>query len=183
MLGAEDDRPTVQPVQHGQAWQDQWRRIHRWKSRVQRTKDEYRDDVWQESQRDELFALYQSLWHLKDWIKNDSAVPNAVQTSVEAWLKSDPAAANLRVVADVANGSKHMALSRTPRAGGSSHYGTDIRVLVGGGLSQTFYIEDRTDPVKPRRREALKLADACVTDWRRFLRANGLRVPNQSRAK
>lgn len=145
---------------------------------MQRTTTEYRADTSQEDQRDELLALYQALWHLKDWLKNDPAVPDALRRAVESWVNHHPDASNLRVAADVANGSKHMLLTNG-RAGGSIHQGTDIRILVGGGLSQTFYIEDRSDPSRVRRREASNLAASCIREWRRFLREGGLRVPNR----
>jgi hypothetical protein len=133
----------------------------------------------QEDQRDELLALFQSIWHLKDWLLNDPAVP-ATGGVIDRWINAN--APNLLVSADVANGSKHMTLS-SRRAGGSFHYATDVRITVGGpdaGLSQTFYIEDKSRR-RPRdqRREALKVAQACITEWRRYLKTLGLSMPRR----
>jgi hypothetical protein len=163
---------------YGATWQEQVRRIYRWEARVRRTRDTVRNDgTWQEEQRDEMLALFQSIWHLKDWLAHDPAVP-AKARAIDTWINAN--APNLRVAADVANGSKHMILTR-PRAAGSSHYGTGIRITVGeGGLSQTFYIEDKSRR-RPRdqRREALSVSRVCVTEWRRYLRTLGLSMPRR----
>jgi hypothetical protein len=166
-------------VTHGATWQEQVRRIYRWEARVRRTRNTVRsDETWQEDQRDELLALFQSIWHLKDWLLNDPAVP-ATGRVIDTWINAN--GPNLLVAADVANGSKHLKL-KNPRAGGSSHDGTDIRITLGegAGLSQTFYIEDKSRR-RPRdqRREALNVAKACVTEWHRYVRTLGLSMPRR----
>ena len=52
---------------------------------------------------DDLQHYFQDCWHLKDWIKNDptSGVGAQVESEVSAHR-------SLRIVADLANGSKHL---------------------------------------------------------------------------
>jgi hypothetical protein len=62
-------------VTHGDNWRDQWERIGRWRERVRTSRDDFRDDgLGTEGHRDGVFALFQSVWHLKDWIHNDPNV-------------------------------------------------------------------------------------------------------------
>jgi hypothetical protein len=52
-------------MRQGTTWQDQWARIMRWRVLVLRTREMPRDDRdGTEGYRDEVFALYQALWHL-----------------------------------------------------------------------------------------------------------------------
>ena len=54
---------------------------------------------------DDIQHYFQDCWHLKDWIKNDDSISQAVRGCVEAEVeKHEP----LRVIADLANGSKHL---------------------------------------------------------------------------
>src|SRR2546430_2415004 len=102
---------TVVRMSHGSTWQEQWQRIRRSYDAVLRSRDGFRSDnpFGTEGYRDEVFFLFQNLWHLKDWIKNDSAVPQTARDQVEQWLDND--GHNLKIAADVANGSKHLTLS------------------------------------------------------------------------
>ena len=130
-------------VSQGTAWEDQWARILRWRERVRFSRDDWRNDgSGTEHYRDEVFALFQALWHLKDWLKNDPALPAPVGVAVETWIVGEGHL--LKVAADVANGSKHMTLDRM-RAEGSSRQGTRrisgwerpaARVLRGGCQKQ-----------------------------------------------
>jgi hypothetical protein len=59
-------------MRQGTMWQDQWFRIMRWRTLVLRSREEPRTDRdGTEGYRDEVFALFQALWHLKDWFTND----------------------------------------------------------------------------------------------------------------
>ena len=121
-------------------WQDQWQRIMRWRSQVQRGRDEPRTrSDGTEGYRDEVFALYQALWHLKDWLKNDPMTAcgeGSAGHTVEKWIKT---AHHLLIAADVANGSKHMMQTRAmTRAGGSEQTRNDVTIVVGRGVKHTF---------------------------------------------
>ena len=49
-------------------WEGQWARILRWRNQVLRSREEFRDDRPEgtEAYRDEVYALFQAIWHLKD---------------------------------------------------------------------------------------------------------------------
>ncbi|MEO7665529.1 MAG: hypothetical protein ABIU97_00670 [Dehalococcoidia bacterium] len=66
---------------------------------------------------DAVIAFFQNAWHLKDWIKNDPSVAEPIKSSV---LSRFEAAVALAVCADVANGTKHLKLTRR-RLGASLH--------------------------------------------------------------
>ena len=59
-------------MRQGTGWVHQWDRILRWRERVPVGQDEGRsDDLGTERYRDEVFALVQAIWHLKDWLSNN----------------------------------------------------------------------------------------------------------------
>jgi hypothetical protein len=153
-----------------------------------------------EDYRDEVFALFQAIWHLKDWIiKSDSTLAS----KVEPWIQKE--GHSLKVAADVANGSKHMVLDRHPRAGGSAHTRNDAFVVTGVSPPQTFKVVDRSGPQEVVRQavatvtmglaakhtfylvdrsgpqevewEAVALADECLEEWRRFLQDQKVPIP------
>jgi hypothetical protein len=79
-------------------WRAQYERLVRSYERVNQP---YKSSV---AYNDDLQHYFQDCWHLKDWIKNDpsSGVGAAIETEVLAHKA-------LRVVADLANGAKHLA--------------------------------------------------------------------------
>ena len=159
-------------VRQGTSWEDQWARIHRWRERVRLSRDEWRDDgLATEHYRDEVFALFQALWHLKDWFKNDTALPPTVGAAVERWIREE--ARLLHIAADVANGSKHMTLARG-RAEGSSQTKNSVHVWVGKGVKHEFFVTDARDA---QDYEAVALADGCLNEWGRFIADQGLVLP------
>jgi hypothetical protein len=161
-------------MRHGTSWTDQWQRILRWRERVRQSRDEVRTDhLGTEGYRDEVFALFQSLWHLKDWLRNDPALDPTLRSSVEGWINLEGDL--LKVAADVANGSKHMTQqAHHQRANGSRQTRNDVSVYVGRGVSTTFYIKDVRNG---QDFEAVALADSCLDEWQAFLRVWGLTPP------
>jgi hypothetical protein len=161
-------------MRQGESWTDQWLRILRWRERVRQSRDEMRTDgLGTEGYRDEVFALYQAIWHLKDWLKNDTTLDHDLGPAVEAWVNEHGDL--LKVAADVANGSKHM--SQTPnqqRAHGSGQTRNDVWVFVGEGVRTKFYIEDARNGQDI---EAVALADACLVEWQAFLKPWSLTPP------
>lgn len=159
-------------MRQGTAWEDQWARIVRWRERVLLSRDDWRDDgLGTEHYRDEVFALFQCLWHLKDWFKNDQALPTSVGAAVERWIEDE--ARLLRIAADVANGSKHMTITHG-RAGGSSQTRNSAHVWIGKGVKHEFFVTDARDEEDY---EAVDLADGCLDEWGRFIAMQGLSVP------
>lgn len=135
------------------------------------SRDEGRTDgLGTEGYRDEVLALFQAIWHLKDWIRNDSEFTQL--HDVEKWVNSD--ANHLLIAADVANGSKHLRL--VPRAEGSEQSRNDVVVMIGRGVLHTFYIRDARPPGGEF--EAVELADQCIQEWISYLALCFVEVPS-----
>ena len=92
-------------------WEHQWLRAWRWHARTLTASGR---DTGKGSLDAEDFAevLAQSVWHLKDWLKNDDR-QQAVAEQVEEFARSTPV---LLVLADLCNGSKHSVLTARRRA-------------------------------------------------------------------
>jgi hypothetical protein len=83
---------------------------------------------------DDMQHYFQDCWHLKDWIKNDGSIGQAVRGCVEAEVeKHEP----LRVIADLANGSKHLN-RHTNRVGA---YVTGGHLTIGLGQNKPIDID------------------------------------------
>lgn len=157
---------------YGSGWTDQWSRLHRWRERLVRDRDDWQDrDTGTDHFLDEFYATFQAIWHLKDWLNND---PRAQVTGkqVDDWANSRESI--LLVAADLANGSKHLVLDRE-RAGGSRQTRKDARIHVGHGVQATFYVMDMRSDAEW---EAVTLADACIAEWREFITQAGLALPD-----
>ncbi len=78
------------------SFKQQYERMLRYLKRIEyetKSSIEYDDDLW---------AFFQACWHLKDWIKNDSAVPTSVSKNIEQIVKKYP---SIIITADLANGT------------------------------------------------------------------------------
>lgn len=107
---------------------------------------------------DLVHSFFQSVWHLKDHIKNDPR-SGLGAAAVESFANCAPA---LRIAADICNGTKHLRL--TSAREGAMLAGKDITVVVGQGASHRFRIKVGTAEL-----DAFTVADECVHEWRRFL--------------
>lgn len=151
-------------VTHGDGWQDQWARMQRLTERVRASRDGPRPDfLGTEGYRDEVFSLFQAIWHFKDWLDNDPAVPITKQ-DVDAWVFTAPTSLNLQAAHDLANGSKHLELTKP--AVEASQGRNDATLHVGSGMQHVFYI---TIKKTGQEFEAVALAELCLADWRAFL--------------
>ena len=81
-----------------------------------------------------LFAC-QSMWHLKDWVRND---PLFGARNVGELQKDIHASSCLRVCADIANGSKHLSLDR-PKVGAQLWEHTGVHVEPAKGIFRDMY--------------------------------------------
>jgi hypothetical protein len=61
---------------------------------------------------DNLHHFMQDCWHLKEWILNDPAT--RIGKAIKDHVKGYP---SLLICADLANGSKHLKLTKKPRVG------------------------------------------------------------------
>jgi hypothetical protein len=119
---------------------------------------------------DEMYAFFESTWHLKDWLKNDPAHPLAWADDVEDFAKhSDP----LRWCADTTNGSKHLEANRRPRVDPKMGLGGRYYSVMLGAEPTTISVS--YDIVGAgQRRDAMALADECLIAWEQFLKKHHL---------
>jgi hypothetical protein len=87
---------------------------------------------------DRVYVFFVFCYHLKDWIKNDTSVPEAVRSQVETFVKNTP---SLALAGDLANGVKHLARDRPARVDAAARI--DVR---GPTLSRDHYASGRPRP-------------------------------------
>ena len=90
---------------------------------------------------DVIVFTCQSMWHLKDWILNGSHFGASDQAALS---KDIHATRCLLVCADIANGSKHLSLSR-PKVGGALWEATGLHLDTAKGLCREFYYVSCSD--------------------------------------
>ena len=80
----------------------QYNRVLRWREQLNNI--ELNHDIFE----DYVIAYFQSCYHLKEWIKNDSPIPEITKKDLEKYIsKTNP----LRICTDIANGTKHFILN------------------------------------------------------------------------
>jgi hypothetical protein len=115
----------------------------------------------------DVFTFFVTCHHLVDWVVSDATLPRSTQRKARALVSKSN---ELKMCADLANRSKHCALTRT-RTGDSSTgpSGNDATVMMGRGAKHAFRISSGGTMW-----DALDLARACVRTWRTFFAARGL---------
>ncbi len=120
-----------------------------------------------EDLHDEVYAFFQSCYHLKDWLKNDPA--SAAQGSgIEAFINANT---DLCICADLCNGTKHLLL--TTLRGGGAHFGVKSVLLeLHDSLSPSGSGDDpprlsiRYEVITPTGAlDAFALATRCLSAW------------------
>src|SRR5262245_46273365 len=89
------------------SYREQYDRMKRWYDRFSNLNSGRPHDIPTENYVDEIYAFFLNAYHLKDWIKNDSAVLKAVQNSVEPHITNNT---SLSLCADICNALKHLHL-------------------------------------------------------------------------
>ena len=84
---------------------------------------------------DVLIFACQSMWHLKDWIINDSNFEAKDLAMVRAEIHAEKC---LLLCSDIANGTKHLALKHPKVDGNLSEY-TGFRYDSSEGICQKYY--------------------------------------------
>lgn len=90
---------------------------------------------------DTLIFACQSMWHLKDWVLND---PGFGAKDHDALSRDIHSARCLLVCSDLANGSKHFALTRPKVGGGLERSG--LHIDRAKGIHLEFYYIICPDP-------------------------------------
>jgi len=147
-------------------WREQHDRMKRWRTRL-------REGTGVEDQRlDDFYAFFTACFHLKDWLKCDTSLPEHVRADVETYIS---ATFWLKLCADLANGSKHLELS-------TARVDPKARVARQGPAFQPGMVQANAFQTKPivtveadgKAWAALTVANHCVEAWESFLQSKGL---------
>jgi hypothetical protein len=148
-------------------WQEQYDRTRRWYERFAEIHSGKEHDRSSDNYRDDVHAFFVNCYHLKDWLYGDTASglsKDAVERAVQASL-------DLRLCGDLANGVKHMKLSRTPRVSKDTALGrTAFALDVASGQIRADY-EVSADG---QTYDAFEIATRALVDWDAFLTVHGL---------
>ena len=122
---------------------------------------------------DDYYHFFVWCYHLKDWLKNDEALPQAVRNAVEEFVKQRR---GLEIAGDIVNGAKHLHRDEgrariDPDAKVSAIPSAFQRSAFQGNAFQTGRVVVVVDG---NYEDAAEMADGCVAAWDDFLRTHGL---------
>lgn len=143
---------------------EQVRRVERALDHLGRVYTGSSRDVSADDCRDTVLRFFQNCYHLKDWLIND--VSGAFRKhAVEQFVSTNR---ELRLCADLCNGSKHLKLTKAPRSNESPRLGAQsVTVDLGGGPNMYCFAVDTTSG----QIDALALAQRCVALWQGFIKS------------
>ena len=142
---------------------EQYDRMQRWYKKFSDIDKGRSHDTPSENYVDDIYAFFQNAYHLKDWIKNDLAVPAHVQSAVEQHINNNR---SLELCADICNSLKHLDLAR-PRSGEVPTFGKKVFGLNIGGGPTTISLKYEV-VIKAGNIDAFGLASDCVKAWDAF---------------
>ena len=87
-------------IHRNDGWRGQLKRIHRWHDRVVHAANSGSADL-----EDNVFALFQSCYHLREWLEKTSKLPKSDINSFYRQTKE------LRLCRDICNGTKHLTIT------------------------------------------------------------------------
>jgi len=136
---------------------EQFRRVKRYLARIEK-KGATDDDI------DDLYSFFLHAWHLIDWASNDPTVSRTYDQIMADIPDS------IHRCQDIANRTKHLALTRPPRSTPTVLRGIRLFAGIDRPHETWFSIEfpDRSQ------RDALDLAREVVRDWETVLRRYGV---------
>jgi hypothetical protein len=164
---------SVQPPK----WREMWDRVQRWYERFAETDQGRTHDRPSDFYQDEAYAFFIACFHLKDWLKNDP-LSSAVATDVEQLVANSP---NLRLCADLCNGSKHLILT-SPRVDAATQIGRrHLSVGISESIGPSPAPAERTTisakyeiHAAGKAYDAFQVATACRDEWEQYLKRKGL---------
>jgi hypothetical protein len=144
------------------SWSDQWERVEIGLGRIEAIYAGRSEPEGTKGAAYDVFTFFVNCHHLKDWIKQDSTLDPSTRKKAERFVQKSK---ELKMCADLANRTKHSALTST-RTGDLSTgpSGNDVTVMVGTQEAQHAF-RVSSGGVE---RDALELAHACVDRWRSF---------------
>jgi hypothetical protein len=152
-------------------WGYQWRIIQR---HLARLREQYQgiDSRGNVEVEETVHALFLSLFHLGDWLYQDSTLSLAEQT-VRSWVSQHRN--SLGLCRDYANTWKHMVRDQP-----SARIAQITRIESGPtGQKATIGYRPQGQPSQSMTEvDALGLAERSERDWRGFLRAQGVSIPS-----
>lgn len=129
---------------------------------------------------DEIASFFQNCYHLKDWIENDR-VAKAKLDGLGLKIDDDfiTPDVDMKLLADLCNGSKHMKLKRkkgiigrsgeNPKFTAAQHYKVTC-CEPGNSVKQEVDWQIITDVGKQY--SVIDLANRCIQKWDNFIRTN-----------
>ena len=70
-------------------WREQYERAKRWYKRFATINTGRVHNVSSDNYVDEIYAFFLNCYHVKDWIKNDASLLDAVRGAVEDFINSE----------------------------------------------------------------------------------------------
>lgn len=114
---------------------------------------------------DHLHSMFQSLWHIKDWLRHDPTVKDSVRKA--AAVKAAERHRDLKVACDLANGSKHLIKSsdRTGAQDDALQFPPCGQGRV--GMLHIIKLRDNTSAT------AIEFGERALQAWRTILSEHG----------
>ena len=122
--------------------------------------------------QDDMWSFFQACWHVKDWVRHDPLVPNAIKTAIRQQAEASPL---LLMCHDICNGTKHLKLT-IPRGGGARYDSTESTHISGFVVNIDCWIDDGSGVRIPGKEFARK----CIAEWEQILRGHGLAIARRS---
>jgi len=165
---------SVQPSHLGTDVLDQWRRVNRWHSRLDRIRRALPDaDPDKSLALDDVWAFFENCFHLRDWVIRSDKDPKKRQPQVDAFIDANAA---MRLCRDVANGVKHYRLDPARPTTSDPNWSTATRHepvvttgkgsrIAGGQPARWVFTGVGKGEI-----DMFDVADQCVSAWRSFLK-------------
>jgi hypothetical protein len=167
--------PTVVTSQVGQTgYRDQLDRARRYLDRVESAASalDWAMDFNEHAFQDDMWSLFQSCWHIKDWVRHDPVVQPSVKNAIKRQAERNPL---LLMCHDICNGTKHLKLT-TPRGGGARFESTEATHESGFLVGVDCWVDDGAG----KRLSGKELARKCIAEWEQILQGHGLATARRS---
>ncbi len=140
-------------------WEDQWARVQRYLQRLIDAASGHGDlDTMRAV--DDAQGFFQSIHHLKDWLRHDPSV-TFTQLQGGALIKAHP---TLQLCADVCNGSKHLGITGPWTGDATTATVGDLSISDRGVAVRFVILSDNQE------HDAIKVATEAVGIWTYELR-------------
>jgi hypothetical protein len=153
-------------------YQEQLDRTRRYYDRFKRLNDGMQHTAPSDSYIDDVYAFFQNCYHLKDWLRNDSAYTSHTDAQIEDCISNTPA---LAICADICNGTKHLTLNRRTRSGDEPKFGRKVisvdvtDSLAGDEVPTMIKIQIEVEHAG-NKLDAFQLATDALRAWESFIK-------------